>query len=707
MLISFQLHRLDRYIGAHARRHQVARAGGGRPDRLGHRGGAGAALLAALGQPPPGQARSGDRREAGPAGRARDPADRGGPAARRPRRGDPRPAGRSRHRARRTRGAAPGPGAAGGDRAAGGGADAARRPCGRRGDLPLPGRRGRGWYPHPPAAGRADLPGDHRRRPRPGLLPGRHLDRRVRALPDPPARHVRAGRLPAAHRLHGRRLRRRPVPGRGRARGDHAAPAGAGGRAPPRGAGRAAARLDPARDGGELRRATRPARHRRPARRPGRRRVPALIAPDRPAWTVTAVGPPGARRRGWPGAVSRPRSGGRAAAAVCQAGPVSTAGAPVVLPALAGVALLVWVWLALFRGLFWRTDQRLPAGAEIERWPSVGIVVPARDEGEVLPLPLPTLLGQQYPGSARVVLVDDDSTDGTGALARRLAYPGGLRLTVVEPGKPPDGWTGKVWALRAGVAEAGEVDLVLLTDADIAHRPDSLAILVRAAAANRLDLLSQLARLRVQTGWERLVVPAFGYFFALLYPFRWVNRPGARTAAAAGGCVLVRRLVLERAGGLAAIRGAVIDDVALARVVKHAGGRVFLGLADRLGSLRPYPTLGSLWQMVSRSAYAQLRYSPFLLAGTVAGLALVFAVPPATAVAGAATGSMLTLALGAAGWLLMAGTYLPTLSYHRVSRPAALLLPFTAALYLAMTVDAAVRHYRHGGPTWKGRTYLA
>jgi hopene-associated glycosyltransferase HpnB len=386
---------------------------------------------------------------------------------------------------------------------------------------------------------------------------------------------------------------------------------------------------------------------------------------------------------------------------------VSTAGAPVVLPALAGVALLVWVWLALFRGLFWRTDQRLPAGAEIERWPSVGIVVPARDEGEVLPLTLPTLLGQQYPGSARVVLVDDDSTDGTGALARRLAYPGGLPLTVVEPGKPPDGWTGKVWALRAGVAEAGEVDLVLLTDADIAHRPDSLAILVRAAAANRLDLLSQLARLRVQTGWERLVVPAFGYFFALLYPFRWVNRPGARTAAAAGGCVLVRRLVLERAGGLAAIRGAVIDDVALARVVKRAGGRVFLGLADRLGSLRPYPTLGSLWQMVSRSAYAQLRYSPFLLAGTVAGLALVFAVPPATAVAGAATGSMLTLALGAAGWLLMAGTYLPTLSYHRVSRPAALLLPFTAALYLAMTVDAAVRHYRHGGPTWKGRTYPA
>jgi hopene-associated glycosyltransferase HpnB len=391
-----------------------------------------------------------------------------------------------------------------------------------------------------------------------------------------------------------------------------------------------------------------------------------------------------------------------------------------VLDALAAVALLVWVWLTLFRGWFWRTDQRLPAGAGADRWPSVAVVVPARDEREMLRSTLPALLRQDYPGAARVIVVDDESTDGTAVAAEEAAEklaealpaePTGsapLPLTVVPAGPRPPGWAGKVWALHAGTAEAGEVDFVLFTDADIAHRPDSLARLVAAALAHRLDLVSLLARLRVQTAWERLVVPAFAYFFALLYPFRWVNRPGARTAAAAGGCVLVRRPALERAGGVAAIRGAVIDDVALARAVKRSGGRVYLGLAgDGPDSLRPYPTLASLWAMIGRSAYAQLRYSPLVLAGTVAGLALVFAVPLAATIAGAATGNGAASATGAAAWLLMAGTYLPTIAYYRQPWPAALLLPATAALYLAMTVDSAIGHYRHGGPTWKGRTYRA
>jgi hopene-associated glycosyltransferase HpnB len=398
----------------------------------------------------------------------------------------------------------------------------------------------------------------------------------------------------------------------------------------------------------------------------------------------------------------------------------------VVLLALAGVALLVWVWLALFRGRFWRTDQRLPAGAPVERWPSVAIVVPARDEREMLRLTVPALLRQDYPGTARVIVVDDESTDGTAAVAAGLAQaglaqagpaqagpaqagpaqPGGLPLTVIPAGPRSPGWAGKVWALRAGVVEAGEVEFLLFTDADIAHRPDSLTRLVAAAAAHRLDLVSQLARLRVRTGWERLVVPAFAYFFALLYPFRWVNRQGARTAAAAGGCVLLRRPALDRAGGLAAIHDAVIDDVALARAVKRSSGRVHLGLAgDGPDSLRPYPTLGSLWAMIGRSAYAQLRYSPMVLAGTVAGLALVFVVPPAAVVAGAVSGNTAALAAGAAGWLLMSGTYLPTIAYYRQPWPAALLLPAAATLYLAMTVHSAIRHYRHGGPTWKGRTY--
>lgn len=373
----------------------------------------------------------------------------------------------------------------------------------------------------------------------------------------------------------------------------------------------------------------------------------------------------------------------------------------------AAVALAAWLWLALARGGFWRTDQRLPPdttapGAD---WPSVVAVVPARDEAAVLPDSLPTLLAQDYPGPARVILVDDGSTDGTGETARTLAAGAALPLTVLVPGEPPAGWTGKLWAVRAGVAAAGDAEYLLLTDADIAHRPGSLTALVAAARDHRLELVSQMARLRTESLAERLVVPAFVYFFALLYPFRWVNRPGARTAAAAGGCTLVRADTLAAAGGVAAIRGAVIDDVSLAGAVARAGGRIWLGLADRVESVRPYPTLGALWRMVSRSAYAQLRHNVLLLAGTVLGLLLLFAVPVAATVAGAVTAHWWTCALGAAAWLLQAGTYLPMLRYYRQPAVAALALPFTALLYAGMTVDSAIAHHRGRGAAWKGRTY--
>jgi len=372
---------------------------------------------------------------------------------------------------------------------------------------------------------------------------------------------------------------------------------------------------------------------------------------------------------------------------------------------LAGLGLLVWVWLALLRGMFWRTDVRLPATASTPPagWPSVAVVVPARDEATVLGDTVPTLVARDYPGPTRLILVDDNSADGTGALVA-ARWPG---VTVVDPGEPEPGWAGKLWALRAGVVEAGGVDYLLFTDADIAHPADSLSTLVSAAEAGGLDLVSLMARLRVRTGWERLVVPAFVYFFAMLFPFRWSNRPGSRTAAAAGGCVLVRRAALERAGGLAAIRGAVIDDVALAGALRRSGARTFLGLADGVRSVRAYPTLGSLWRMVARSAYAQLRHNPALLAGTVLGLLLVFVVPPLSTVVCAVTGDPVLFALGALTWVLMAATYVPMLRYHGQPWPAAFLLPFTACLYLAMTVDSALRHYRGAGAAWKGRTYPA
>ncbi|MEV5813432.1 glycosyltransferase [Streptomyces mutabilis] len=383
-----------------------------------------------------------------------------------------------------------------------------------------------------------------------------------------------------------------------------------------------------------------------------------------------------------------------------------------VVTVVSALSFAAWLWLLFARGFFWRTDVRLPVQEEPDVWPSVCVVVPARDEAAVLPASLPSLLAQDYPGRAEVFLIDDGSTDGTGELACELARrQEGLPLTVASPGEPPAGWTGKLWAVRHGIglARAREPEYLLLTDADIAHAPDSLRRLVAAARTGGHDVVSQMARLRVDSVWERLVVPAFVYFFAQLYPFRWIGgrdgRRVTRTAAAAGGCVLLRADTAERARIPDAIRHAVIDDVALARAVKGVGGRVWLGLADRVDSVRPYPRLHDLWRMVSRSAYAQLRHNPLVLAGTVVGLALVYLVPPAAVVVGAATGNAAALLSGAAAWLVMAGTYLPMLRYYRQPPWLAPLLPFTALLYLLMTVDSAVQHYRGRGAAWKGRTY--
>jgi hopene-associated glycosyltransferase HpnB len=375
---------------------------------------------------------------------------------------------------------------------------------------------------------------------------------------------------------------------------------------------------------------------------------------------------------------------------------------------IAAVSLAAWLWLLLGQGLFWRTDVRLPPRADPGEWPSVCVVVPARDESAVLPHSLPSLLVQDYPGRAEVFLIDDGSSDGTGDLARDLAERhGGLPLTVASPGEPPAGWTGKLWAVRHGIslAQARAPEYLLLTDADIAHAPDSLRELVAAARTGGFDLVSQMARLRVESVWERLVVPAFVYFFAQLYPFRWIAVRGSRTAAAAGGCVLLRTEAAERARIPDAIRQAVIDDVALARAVRKSGGHIWLGLADRVDSVRPYPRLHDLWRMVSRSAYAQLRHNPLLLAGTVLGLIVVYVVPSAALIAGLVTGNVAAAVIGGLAKLVMTATYVPMLRYYRQPPWLAVLLPVTASLYLLMTVDSAVQHYRGRGAAWKGRTY--
>ena len=353
------------------------------------------------------------------------------------------------------------------------------------------------------------------------------------------------------------------------------------------------------------------------------------------------------------------------------------------MPFLAGAAVLAaiaWVYLVAGHGGFWRTDQRLPRLAgdprwRPERWPSVVAVVPARDEAAILPLTLPSLLAQEYPGEFSVLLVDDGSTDGTagtavtlgaaagtgGAAATGLGLeapgPGlaaaapGAAVRVVPAGTPPPGWAGKVHAMATGLAAAGDCDYVLFTDADISYAPGTLTSLVQAAVAGDRALVSQMALLRADTGWERLIVPAFVYFFAQLYPFRWVNRPGSRTAAAACGCMLVRRAVLDAAGGLAPISAARIDDVALGTLLKRppARARIWLGFSTEVRSRRPYPRLAGLWDMIARSAYVQLRYSPVLLGLTLIGLLWLYAVPPVAAVASLA-GLAARAGGGMSGW---------------------------------------------------------
>ena len=392
----------------------------------------------------------------------------------------------------------------------------------------------------------------------------------------------------------------------------------------------------------------------------------------------------------------------------------------VILVAACVVAAAAWAYLLAGHGGFWRTDVRLPGrpgAAGPARRPSVVAVVPARDEAEILPETLPTLLAQDYPGEFSVVLVDDASTDRTAAVAVALAAPAGVPLRVVSGSPPPAGWAGKVWAMAQGVAAAGECGYLLFTDADIALEPGVVADLVRAAADDDRALVSQMALLRAETGWERWIVPAFVYFFAQLYPFRRVGRPRARTAAAAGGCMLVRREMLAAAGGLERIAGARIDDVALARLLKRgpARARCWLGFTTSVHSRRPYPGLGGLWDMVARSAYTQLRYSPALLAGTVAGLCWLYLLPPVAALGGLAAAAAhppgpagwWLAGAGLAGWALMALSYLPVLRLYRLSPLRAPCLPVIALLYTAMTVDSARRHRMGRGGEWKGRTIQA
>ncbi len=367
------------------------------------------------------------------------------------------------------------------------------------------------------------------------------------------------------------------------------------------------------------------------------------------------------------------------------------------------ICTAIWAYLIAARGAYWRGSvrddtsiARLPSP-----WPAVAAVIPARNESECIARSVTSLLRQDYRGPLSILVVDDDSDDGTGAVAKNAAA-GDERLSVIRTTGPSAGWTGKLWAVSQGVAaaETFHPEYLLLTDADIEHAPDTLSWLVAHSVNGRFVLTSLMAKLRCVSLAEKIHVPAFIYFFQMLYPFAWVARAGSSTAAAAGGCMLVRKDALASVGGLASIRGALIDDCSLGAMLKTVGP-IWLGLTNRAQSIRPYPTFADVARMVSRSAYSQLRYSLLALVATTLGMAITFITPPMLAL----FASGLPRYLGLLAWAAMSLSFVPTLRYYRLSPIWSVALSGIALLYMAYTLQSAYQHFRRRGGQWKGRVH--
>ena len=381
---------------------------------------------------------------------------------------------------------------------------------------------------------------------------------------------------------------------------------------------------------------------------------------------------------------------------------------------IAAIVLATWLYLVGARGGFWRAAERdddgvVPAAPpSMPQWPPITAVVPARDEAETVGETIGSLLRQDYRGPFNVILIDDQSRDATARVAREAAaaFGAGDRLNVITGRPLPAGWTGKLWAQNQGVEAAAQaanpLEYLLLTDADIVFAPGTLSSLVARAERQGLVLNSLMVKLRCKSFAERLFVPAFVFFFQMLYPFGWVNDPRRGTAAAAGGCMLVKREALQAAGGLASIRRALIDDCALAKLLK-ARGPIALALTDNAYSLRAYPSIGEIRRMVARTAYAQLGYSPLLLAGTVLGLAVTYLAPVALTLFADGFAQF----AGLFAWALMACAFRPILRFYGMSGLRSWLwaaaLPAIAAMYMAFTLDFAYQHTRGRGGMWKGR----
>lgn len=374
---------------------------------------------------------------------------------------------------------------------------------------------------------------------------------------------------------------------------------------------------------------------------------------------------------------------------------------------LSAVSLLIWVYLFFFHGRYWHADQRLNGTTDdLGEWPDVGVVIPARNEEKTIRRTVRSLLEQDYPGALTIVVVNDNSEDDTATEAEVAAHTPSdhERLTIVNGRPLAAGWVGKMWAISQGIEATRDNKYLLLTDADIEHDKTSVRRLVCKAEKDDLSLVSEMVHLSCVSFWERMLIPAFVYFFQKLFPFPLVNDSVSKLAAAAGGSMLVRRQDLMTAGGIERIKDKVIDDCALAAILKPAG-HIWLGLSEKTKSIRPYEDLNSIWNMVARTAYVQLHFSPLLLLGTVLSMLLIYMVPVVGVCVGMATANLALFAFGGVIWLMMWWTFLPTLELYNRSSVWGVVLPLIALIYTAMTLDSARRHYLGRGGAWKGRTY--
>jgi hopene-associated glycosyltransferase HpnB len=370
---------------------------------------------------------------------------------------------------------------------------------------------------------------------------------------------------------------------------------------------------------------------------------------------------------------------------------------------LAAIPLAIWLYLLLARGNFWKLSEDDIAPKTLENWPRVAAIVPARNEAETISRAIAGLVRQDYPGAFEVVVMDDQSEDGSATLARQAAGESGAaqRVTVHSVATLPPGWTGKLWALNEGISEAAEKAPAYFwfTDADIIHAPDTLRRLVFRAERDALDLASLMVLLQAKTFPERLLIPPFLYFFLMLYPPRWIADPKARTAGAAGGCILLRRDALERIGGIAAIRNEVIDDCALARALKRSGGRIWMGLTRASVSLREYGNFAEIRDMIARNAFTQLRYSFVQLIAALAGLFVTFWLGWILFF----TGNDLAWIMASTAVALMTTTFLLTVLFYGLPPHWAFTLPFAAVFYGYATCLSAARYWLGRGGQWKGR----